>query len=64
MAVQMTKIKCPMKEQCKFRDGCMVNKFPSEGATFSPVLKLRLENLEWKVKCFSFVKENKGIFHD
>lgn len=64
MAIQMSKIRCPMKEQCKFKEGCLTVKHPNEGATFSPVLKLRLENLEWKIKCFSFVKENKEDFYD
>lgn len=64
MGVQMTKLRCPIQKECKYEDGCIIVKSPKEGATFSPVLKLRLESLEWKVKCYSFVKESKGIFYD
>jgi hypothetical protein len=57
MAVQMNRIECPKQDECKFASGCMVVKAVKDGATFSPVLRLRLENLEWRVKCFSFVSK-------
>lgn len=56
MAVDMTKIRCPMKDRCKYSDGCIVVNSVDSGAKFSPVLRLKLESLVWKVKCFSYVE--------
>jgi len=58
MAVDMTKVKCPMRKGCKYSDGCIVVNSVDDGARFSPVLRLKLESLVWKVKCFSFVEDN------
>lgn len=59
MAVQLNKIICD-KEDCKYREGCMVVNSVENGATFSPTLKLKLEGLEWKVKCYSYVRRYKN----
>ncbi len=64
MAVQMNKIKCS-HEKCKFYNGCMICTPALKGGTFSPILKLRLENLFWRLKCFSYTEkgeENDRIF--
>lgn len=56
MAVQMNEIRCD-RYDCKFRDGCIVCNSVEKGARFSPVLKLKLESLVWKLKCFSYVNK-------
>ncbi len=58
MAVRMNDLVCPMKDRCKFRNGCILVKSAEEGARFSPTLKLRLEGLRWYVKCFSFTEDS------
>lgn len=59
MSAQMSEIKCPY-DDCKFRNGCIVCKSVDSGARFSPVLRLKLESLCWKVKCFSYVQMKGG----
>jgi len=60
MAVQMNEIKCYHSEECRFGSGCIVVNSVDSGAKFSPILKLKLESLNWKLKCFSFIQQNKG----
>jgi len=57
MSVEMNKIKCMLKDRCKYADGCIVIVSIKDGGTFTPVLKLRQESLELKLKCFSFVEK-------
>lgn len=59
MAVEMNKIVCP-SDDCKFRSGCIVVKSVDDGARFSPILKLKLESIIWKLRCFSYVKEKEN----
>lgn len=60
MPVQMNEIKCLNSDNCKFGDGCIVCNSVNGGARFSPILKLKLESLNWKLKCFSFIQHRKG----
>lgn len=60
MSVQMNKIKCTV-EDCKFENGCLVVNTVENGARFSPILKLRLEDLTWKLKCFSYTSKKTFI---
>jgi hypothetical protein len=64
MAVEMSKVYC-VTEDCKFRTGCIVCNSVDNGARFCPVLKLKLESLVWKLRCFSYVRgrrDEKRIF--
>lgn len=58
MAVEMNKIIC-QTDDCKFQSGCIVVNSVDNGARFSPILKLKLESLVWKLRCFSYVKDKK-----
>ena len=59
MAVKMNNIYCPHAEDCKYKEGCIVVNNVEDGARFSPSLKLKLESLTWKVKCFSYVEKRR-----